>query len=175
MRRWGIAIVVVALLALAGGASAMPKAVAHGRGVSDAALAAAGRQAHMRDIDYDEIHCDGDWTVAAWLRWLTGPNARAITWTGGPCELNNAANPIDSGSRWCAQANIALAHPADRHDAVMIEVYFNRPVRGRLAPPYAFRAVMPTADGPDYVRFRKDFEAEWGERFGPPEPTCPDP
>ena len=31
---------------------------------------------------------------------------------------------------------------------------------------------MTRDDGPDYLRFRKDFEAEWDERF-PPDPSAP--
>ena len=38
---------------------------------------------------------------------------------------------------------------------------------------YAFRSLMMTRDdGPDYLRFRKDFEAECDERF-PRDPSAP--
>jgi hypothetical protein len=161
------------LLALAAGAAAASRHPA-ARAVSDAALAAAGRQARLKDIDYNETHCDADLTVEAWLRTLVGRHARAIAWSGGRCVLINARNPLDSGSDWCAQATVTLAHPERRDDRATVEVYFEKPVHGRPGVPYAFRGLMATRDGPDYTRFRKDFEAEWIERFGPPAGACQD-
>lgn len=50
-------------------------------------------------------------------------------------------------------------------------------MQGRPGKAYAFRGVMETRDGgPDYVRFRRDFEAVWEERFSSPptKPRCKD-
>ena len=53
-------------------------------------------------------------------------------------------------------------------DSPLIEIYFEKPVQGRPGAAYAFRSLMTTRDdGPDYGRFRKDFEALWDERFPP--------
>jgi hypothetical protein len=106
-------------------------------------------------------------TVDAWLKALVGNHARAITWTGGGCKLVNDLNPIDAAKwPWCAQATVLLVQPKRRDDNPMVEIYFEKPDHGRPGAAYAFRSVMMTRDGgPDYSRFRKDFEAEWHERF----------
>jgi hypothetical protein len=146
------------------------------KGVRNDALADTGRTALLRDIDYGEEHCDGALTVAAWLRALVGREARAITWQGGSCRLINELNPLGRGGNLCAQAFVTLTLPKNRDDTPVIEIYFEKPDRGRPGRPLAFRSVMMTRDdGPDYLRFRRDFEAEWRERFpSAPPPTCCD-
>ena len=131
-------------------------------GVADADLIAAAKAAPLKLIDYDETLCRNDRTVAAWLKELTGAEARAIVWTGGPCELVDELNPIDSGGTWCAQASIVLKRPKDRHDRPMVEIFFDEPKAGRPGPAYAFRADI---DDVGLLRFRQDFENAWVERF----------
>jgi len=82
-------------------------------------------------------------------------------------ERVNDLNPIDAAKwPWCAQATVLLVRPKRRDDNPMVEIYFEKPDHGRPGAAYAFRSVMMTRDGgPDYSRFRKDFEAEWHERF----------
>ncbi len=138
--------------------------------VSKAALIAAARHAKLDAIDYGEHHCDSDVTVETWLKSLVGPQARAIAWTGGDCQLVNDMRPgIDASSwPWCAQATVSLVHPKARDDQPMIEIYLEKPVHGRPGAAYAFRGLMMTRDdGGDYERFRLDFQAEWRERFAP--------
>ena len=142
-------------------------------GVSNAALVAAARHATLRSIDYEQEHCDGDLDVETWLKALTGPRARAIVWTGGRCRLTDTLNPLDAGGRWCAQASIVLAHPNSRRDRPKVEIYLEAPRHGRPGAAYAFRGFMIADDGPDYSRFRKDFEADWASRFGRPA-SCDD-
>jgi hypothetical protein len=173
-RGWAGAMALIGLAAQAGSALAAGHR-GMTKGVADSALAAVGRQTPLKAIDYDQVYCDADLTVETWLKTLTGANARSIDWSAGRCKLANDLGPLDSGSDWCAQASITLAHPKDRDDTATVEVYFEKPVKGRPGPAYAFRGVMVTADGPDYTRFRKDFEAEWIQRFGAPASACQDP
>ncbi len=146
---------------------------------TEAALAAAGRATPLKLIDYGTAYCDGATTVEAWLKALVGKHAREIGWTGGQCVLVNDMRPGIDASSWayCAQATVTLAHPGDKDDTPMIEIYFEKSEHGRPGAAYAFRGVLVTRDGnADYIRFRKDFEAEWNERF-PPEvnsPRCKD-
>jgi len=143
--------------------------------ISPAALAAAGRAATLQSIDYGSDYCDSETTVEAWLNALVGHDARAITWTGGKCRLVNNMRPGFDASSWpyCAQATISLAHPKARGDEPMIEIYLEKPGHGHPGVAYAFRSLMMTRDdGLDYERFRKDFEAQWDERF-PPDPAAP--
>ena len=138
--------------------------------VSNAALANAGRQATLKMIDYGGKYCDGAAAVEAWLKALLGTEARSITWSGGKCVLVNDMRPGIDASSWpyCAQATITLVHPKDRGDSPLIEIYLEKPIHGRPGAAYAFRSLMVTRDdGPDYGRFRKDFEAQWDERFPP--------
>jgi len=138
--------------------------------VSNAALANAGRQATLKMIDYGGKYCDGASSVEAWLKALVGTEARSITWSGGKCVLINDMRPGIDASSWpyCAQATIALVHPKDRDDSPLVEIYLEKPAHGRPGAAYAFRSLMMTCDdGPDYGRFRKDFEAPWDERFPP--------
>jgi hypothetical protein len=145
------------------------------KGVSKAALAAAGRQATLKMIDYGGNYCDGAMSVEAWLKALVGKQARSIVWTGGDCMLVNNLNPIDASSwPYCAQATITLVHPKERGDTPVIEIYLEKPDHGRPGAAYAFRSILVTLDGPDYGRFRKDFEAQWDERFPPTAPRCKD-
>ena len=139
-------------------------------GVTKAALAAAGRQAALKLIDYGSDYCDGEMTVEAWLEALVGKKARTITWTGGDCVLVNDMRPGIDASQWpyCAQAMVTLVHPMNRKDLPMVEIYLEKPEHGRPGKAYAFRGTMETRDGgPDYIRFRKDFEGLWDERFPP--------
>jgi hypothetical protein len=101
--------------------------------ISKPALTTAGRQAKLESIDYGRHHCDRDSTVETWLKSLVGRHARAITWTGGDCQLVNNMRPeIDAASwPWCVRAAITLAHPKNRHDIPMIEVYVEKPDHGR--------------------------------------------
>jgi hypothetical protein len=138
--------------------------------ISNAALASAGRQATLKMIDYGTEYCDGASTVEAWLKALVGTEARSITWSGGKCVLVNDMRPGIDASSWpyCAQATITLVHPKDRDDSPLVEIYLEKPAHGRPGAAYAFRSLMMTRDdGPDYGRFRKDFEALWDERFPP--------
>jgi hypothetical protein len=144
---------------------------------SKAALATAGRQATLKLIDYGNDYCDGDSTVEEWLRALVGKHALSITWSGGRCVLVNDLRPGIDASSWpyCAQATVTLVRPKNKNDMPIIEIYFEKPVQGRPGEAYAFRGVMDTRDdGPDYIRFRKDFEAVWDERFpsAPKEERC---
>jgi len=165
--------VVLATLALAMAASASAGS-GMTRGVSNAALAAAARTTPVASIDYDLKRCD-ERTVEQWLKALVGRRARAITWTGGPCSVVGPG--IDVGSHWCADAAITLAHPRNKADQPMIEVFFEKPVGGKPGPAYAFRGVMQAADGEDVSRFRDGFEADWTSRFPAPAGAivdCPD-
>ena len=127
----------------------------------------------LESIDDGSSYCDGKMTVEEWLKGLAGEYARAISWTGGKCQLVTGQSPLDVASwRWCAQATVSLVHPRNRDDAPMIEIFFEKPVHGRPGAAYAFRGVMMTRDdGLDFSRFRKDFEAEWRNRF-PPAPDA---
>ena len=168
------AIPIVLLLSLAAAsavAKAPPAKGAMTKGVANAALAAAARTTPVGAIDYDEDRCDKR-TVEAWLKALTGTNARAITWTGGPCEIVGPG--IDQGSDWCAQATVTLAHPKNRRDTATIEVFFEAPKHGRPGRAYAFRGEMEAADGQDMSRDRKAFEADWTSRFPAPDGAIKD-
>ena len=150
-----------------------PSANNRPRTPSRTALIAAARHAKLEAIDYGQQHCDRDTTVDAWLKSLTAPPRAPSPGTAGSANSSTTMRPgIDASSwPWCAQATIALVHPRDRHDMPMIEIYMEKPVHGRPGAVYAFRGIMMTRDGPDYVRFRQDFEAEWRERF-PPDPDA---
>lgn len=163
------AIPVVAMLFLLVAAPSAAKANTAER-ISEAALAAAGRQATLKQIDYGEDHCDSAMTVEAWLNALVGEQARAVTWTGGQCETAIEFHPGIDAASWpyCARATITLVHPRSGCDSPMIEIYFEKPDHGHPGIAYAFRSIMMTRDdGPGYERFRRDFEAECDERFPP--------
>lgn len=167
----------LAILSTSPDAVAAPRPSANAgatRGVSNAALAAAARATPVADIDYDLKRCDPR-TVEQWLRALVGRHVRAIVWTGGACSVVGPG--IDEGSHWCADATIILAHPRNKADRPMIEVFFEKPVSGHPGVAYAFRGVMQAADGDDMSRFRYGFEADWTSRFPAPPGAivdCPD-
>jgi hypothetical protein len=147
--------------------------------VSSAALVTAGKQAAVALIDYGEDRCDGDTTVEAWLTGLVGKEARSIAWTGGKCVLVSDMRPGIDASSWpyCAQATITLVRPKNRKDTPIVEIYFEKPEQGRPGKAYAFRGSMESRDyGPEYIRFRRDFEAMWEERFpsSSTRPRCKD-
>lgn len=144
--------------------------------VSNAALVTAGKQAAVKLIDYGEDRCDGDMTVEAWLTALVSKEARSIAWTGGKCVLVNDMRPGIDASSWpyCAQATVTLVRPMNRKDSPIVEIYFEKPEQGRPGKAYAFRGAMETRDGPDYIRFRRDFEALWVERFPSAKRPCKD-
>ena len=165
--------VVVSLLA-----SAMAVAAA-AQPVSKAALATAGRQATLDQIDYGSHYCDGATTVEEWLKALVDKQARGISWSGGQCVLVTNMRPGFDASSWpyCAQATVTLVHPKDNNDTPIIEIYFEKPDHGRPGVAYAFRGTMMSRDdGPDYIRFRKEFQAAWDECFppGPATTRCKD-
>jgi hypothetical protein len=130
-------------------------------GVANSVLVAAAKATPLKLIDYDQVLCRNDRTVEQWLRELTAGEAKAIVWTGGPCELVQPGT-IDAGSDWCAQASITLKHPRSPQDRPMVEIYFDTPTHGRPSPAYAFRGMI---DDEGLVRFRADFEGAWLERF----------
>lgn len=144
--------------------------------VSSAALVTAGKQAAVKLIDYGEDRCDSATTVEEWLTALVGKEARSIAWTGGKCVLVNDMRPGIDASSWpyCAQATITLFRPMGRKDSPIVEIYFEKPEQGRPGKAYAFRGAMETRDGPDYIRFRRDFEALWAERFPSAKRPCRD-
>ena len=161
MRLMPLALALSALVATP--ATAKQAGTTHG--FPDSRLIAAAKSAPLRLIDSLETYCDGETSIAVWLKALTAGKVRRIAWTAGPCELVNNINPLDAGGSYCVQATITLAHPKDRHDTPEIEIYLEDPKRGKPGDVYAFRASFDSVDGPDYIRFRKDFENEWRARF----------
>jgi hypothetical protein len=131
-------------------------------GVADAALARQARSTPLKAIDYGEDRCDAR-NIEQWLTALVGAEARRVAWSGGRCEIVGPG--IDAGSRWCAQARIALKQPADARDRPMVEIFFEQPRHGRPGAAYAFRGALRTSDGDEPIRFRRDFEAAWISRF----------
>jgi hypothetical protein len=164
VRTWLAAIGLGLLTVVALGASqaAAKDPPGYTKGVADSALVAAAKATPLSLIDYDQVLCRNDRTVAAWLKELTAGDARAIVWTGGACQLADTIMPGDAGSDWCAQATILLNHPNNRADKPIVEIYFDKPTHGRPSPAYAFRAVIEE-DG--LLRFRQDFETSWIVRF----------
>jgi hypothetical protein len=148
-------------MALGAAAVAAKDRPGYTHGVADTALIAAAKATPLKLIDYDEVLCRNDRTVAEWLKELTAGDARAIVWTAGGCDLVDA-NPIDSGSDWCAQATILLRRPKDRSDKPVVEIYFDKPAHGRPSPAYAFRGIT---EDQGLQRFRQDFESDWLGRF----------
>jgi hypothetical protein len=153
------------LVAVAGG-------TAHG--IANGQLAAAAQRAPLKLVDALEVYCDTDTPVGVWLKALTAREAKRVVWTGGRCELVSDLNPNDAGGSYCAQATITLKHPKNRKDRPEIEIYLEDPKHGHPGPAYAFRATFDSNDGPDYIRFRRDFEAEWRDRFRDTAPGCKD-
>lgn len=144
-------------------------------GFPNARLIAAAKAAPLKLIDALDVYCDTDTRVADWLARFAGPQARTIAWTAGKCELVNDLNPLDAGGSYCVQATLTLKHPKNRRDRPEIEIYLEDPKGGKPGAVYAFRASFDTNDGPDYIRGRKEFEAEWRDRFpDTPAPPCTD-
>ena len=163
-----LAIAAVAILASTKAADAKPR-------IPATALIAAAKAAPLKLIDALGTYCDTDTPIGVWLKALTASETRSIAWTAGSCQLVNDINPSDSGGDYCARATLRLKRPKDRDDRPKIEVYLEDPKHGRAGAIYAFRAMFDGADGPDYIRFRKDFEAEWRDRFKEtPAPPCTD-
>jgi len=163
----------LALLTLAPGlAAAKPARAPY---MPDALLIAAAKAAPLKQIDALETYCDGETSIDDWLKALTAGEAKRVAWTAGRCELVNNLNPLDEGGRYCAQATLTLKHPKNRRDRPEIEIYLEDPKDGKPGEVYAFRASFDGNDGPDYIRFRIDFESEWRDRFkGAPPPPCTD-
>lgn len=134
-------------------------------GISDAALAEAARTARLADFDWNDEQCRRERTVEQWLAELGRDAVASVTWYGGACRLTNDVNPLDGGSDWCGGAEIHLKAPLSADDVPVIEVYFERPVDGRVAAPYAFRGLMLVDGGEDYTRFSAHFEYDWESRF----------
>jgi hypothetical protein len=178
MMRGGPFLIALALAVLAplGSAAAKPAAAGLFRGVPKAALIAAAKAAPLKLVD-DETYCDSETLIADWLKQLTAAEVRRIAWTAGRCDLVNSINPLDAGGSYCVRATLTLKHPNNRRDAPELEIYLEDPKHGKLGAVYAFRAMFDSNDGPDYVRLRKDFEAEWRERFNdaPASPCADDP
>jgi hypothetical protein len=161
------------LVASSAAAATHPGGATHG--VPNAALIAAAKSAPLKLIDAEETYCDGDTRIAEWLQDLTSAETRAVVWTAGKCELVNKLNPLDAGGSFCVQATLTLRRPKGRRDTPEIEIYLEDAKHGRPGAAYAFRAVFDSGDGPDYIRFRKDFESEWRDRFkDAPQPKCTD-
>jgi hypothetical protein len=144
-------------------------------GIPKTTLIAAAKASPLKLIDALEVYCDTDTRVADWLKALTAREAKSIAWSAGKCELVNNLNPNDEGGRFCVQATVTLKRPKDKADLPEIEIYLEDPKGGKPGEAYAFRAMFDSNDGPDYIRFRKDFESEWRDRFkNTPPPSCTD-
>jgi hypothetical protein len=168
-------LIALALAGLAPLTAAKSSPAATFRGVTRAALIAAAKSAPLKLVDSEETYCDADTSIADWLKRLTGPQVRRVAWTAGRCDLVNNLNPLDAGGSYCVQASLTLRRPKNRRDTPELEIYLEDPRRGRPGAVYAFRASFDSNDGPDYIRFRKDFESEWRDRFkDAPAPTCAD-
>ncbi len=168
MRRHALsAAVLIAALAVSSAALARPKPSATGttHGFPNARLIAAAKASPLKLIDNLQDHCDGEIAVGAWLTDLTRREAKAVAWTGGPCELTNSLNPLDAGGSYCVQATITLKRPKNHQDRPEIEIYLENPRHGRPGAAYAFRSSFDSVDGPDYERERAAFDSQWRERF----------
>jgi hypothetical protein len=158
-------------LAVAVAAAVAIQVLAQPRPTLRALLIKAARATPVSAIDYDQRRCDTR-TVEQWLKSLSGPEARSISWTAGPCQITGPG--IDAGSRWCAQGRIALARPKSTTDRPMVEVFFEAPKDGRPGRAYAFRGLMQALDGVSMSRYRKDFEYDWTTRFRAPKGSIVD-
>jgi hypothetical protein len=168
------ALALVPLLA-ATTALAAPRHGGTTHGIANAALIAAAEAAPLKLIDALESYCDTDTTIADWLRGLTAGEASRIAWSAGECELVNSLNPNDEGGNYCVQATLTLKHPKEKGDTPELEFYLEDPKHGKPGEVYAFRAMFDSNEGGDYIRFRKDFESEWRDRFkNTPPPPCKD-
>jgi hypothetical protein len=161
--RAGTALVALVVVCAACSAAAAHPATTHG--LPNALLIAAAKAAPLRLIDSLEAYCDGATPIASWLTRLTASEAQRIAWSAGPCELVDNLNPLDAGGSYCVQAEVILKRPKNRRDRPELEFFLEDPKGGRPGAVYAFRAMFDSNDGPDYSRFRRDFEAEWRARF----------
>lgn len=134
--------------------------------IAPAALIAAAKSVLINQIDYARRDCRDTLNVEAWLRSVVGPSAKSIAWSGGACKLANKQNPIDAGTDWCAQAEIA---PKQGGDMATVEIYFEKPKQGRPGEAFAFRGIVNTKDGWDYVRDTAAFAADWRATYAPDE------
>jgi hypothetical protein len=166
------ALALLPVIMLAPGLAAAKQKLPH---VPAPVLIAEAKAAPLKLIDALETYCDTDTPIGVWLTQLTAHEVRSIAWTAGKCELVNNLNPLDDGGDYCAQATLRLRRPKSRDDTPVIEIYIDDPKAGKPGPVYAFRAMFDSVDGPDYIRFRKDFETEWRGRFkAAPPPPCTD-
>jgi hypothetical protein len=140
--------------------------------VSPAALIAAAKAATLARVDYSREACRETPQVGLWLETVVRSAAKTITWSGGRCRLINEHNPLDAGTRWCAQAEIK---PKRGGEPATIEVYFEAPRRGRPGAAFAFRAVVHTKDGWDYMRETRAFEDNWRETYAADDALPDDP
>jgi len=127
-------------------------------------LIAAARAATLSQIDDRRKYCEDDRSIKQWLAQVTSATARSIRWQGGRCALARPENAIDAGTKWCAHAVIA---PKRRGKAATIEIYFEKPARGRPGAAFAFRSNVFTRDGWDYSRDTRGFEFNWRNTFEP--------
>jgi hypothetical protein len=137
--------------------------MAHARDVSPRDLIAAAKGAELSQIDYTLQDCRDTRKVEDWLAGVLGDTAKSVRWAGGRCVLARKERARDAGTKWCAHAVITPKHgkPAT------IEVYFEQPVQGKPGVPFAFRALVDTNEGSDYVRETWAFEAGWKETHVP--------
>ena len=142
---------------LLGALGAVTPAIA-AEGVSNQALAKAAQDTRLDQIDDFRKHCEDERKVGDWLKEVLADTSAKVRWAGGRCVLVNNINPLDGGTKWCGRAEIAqkgAKRPAT------IEVFFEKPQGGKPGTPFAFRAEMVTADGPDYMRETYAFEVNW--------------
>ena len=99
--------------------------------------------------------CGDSRSVERWLKDVVGDTAKSIRWSGGRCQLINKLNPLDGGTAWCGQAVVAPKHGK----SATIEVFFEKPARGKPGVPFAFRAVADTKTRP--MRETYAFEVNW--------------
>lgn len=133
-------------------------APAQAQSVPAASLIDAAKTAKLSQIDDRRNYCEDDRRVDEWLKEVVGSTSKSVRWHGGRCVLARKENAIDAGTKWCAHAVIA---PKGRGRDATIEVYFEKPVRGRPGVPFAFRSLVFTPDGWDYSRNTNGFEFNW--------------
>ena len=140
-------------------------------GVSHSALIEATKATMLSALASDREVCDADRSVETWLKDVVGDSGAHISWRGGDCLLTNHLNVFDAGSRWCGGATISPKdHPEQQS---RIEVYFEAPVAGKPGKGYAFRGFNYLDGEVEYVRFFRQFENQYHQRyqkdFVPPE------
>jgi hypothetical protein len=144
---------------------AVGSAEAASRRVAPATLIKAAQAATISEVDYSRKECDDYRRIADWLKETVAATAKSIKWQAKDCQLVNELNPNDRGTgALCAQAIIT---PKQGKNDAVIEVYFEAAKNGRPGKPFAFRAVVFTKDGWDYMRETGAFESNWGETYLP--------